>query len=116
MVRDVDARSTGAVETVRGAVERRRRAFAHDLYQQFEVVQGLEQRPEWVDAYRRDAARFVEAFEACAQRARDVLPEAPDAPDRAPDHSGAPRQARRVRRMPARLRTAAGTPASRHAV
>jgi hypothetical protein len=43
------------VETVRSAVERRRRAFAHDLYQQFEVVQAISDHPEALEAYRRDA-------------------------------------------------------------
>ena len=74
LIRDVDDQVAAAVETVRHAVQRRRRAFAQDLYQQFEVVQGLEQRPEWVDAYRRDAVRFIEAFEACEHRARGAMP------------------------------------------
>ncbi len=70
MVKDVDAQVATAVETVRTAVERRRRAFAHDLYQQFELVQAISAHPESLDTYRREAVRFEEAFEHCAERAR----------------------------------------------
>ncbi len=78
LLRDVDAQVDAAVETVRGAVDRRRRAFAHDLYQQFEVVQSISEQQESLEIYRRDAARFMEAFEACAVRAREAVgPPAP---------------------------------------
>lgn len=80
LLTDVDAQVSSAVDTVRSAVERRRRAFAHDLYQQFEVVQAISEQPQALEAYRRDAERFVEAFDACATRARraverEVVPE-----------------------------------------
>jgi len=73
MLRDVDDQVESAVATVRSAVQRRRRAFAADLYQQFEVVQAISEHPEALEAQRRDAARFVEAFEACATDARAAL-------------------------------------------
>ena len=73
MLRDVDDQVESAVATVRSAVQRRRRAFAADLYQQFEVVQAISEHPEALEAQRRDAVRFVEAFEACAVDARAAL-------------------------------------------
>jgi GTPase SAR1 family protein len=73
LLRDVDAQVSSAVETVRGAVERRRRAFAHDLYQQFEVVQAISEDPLALEAYKRDATRFIQAFDACAARARKAV-------------------------------------------
>jgi GTPase SAR1 family protein len=73
LLRDVDGQVEAAVETVRSAVERRRRAFAHDLYQQFEVVQAISEKPDALEAYRREAARFIEAFDACADRAREAV-------------------------------------------
>ncbi|MFO7779296.1 MAG: dynamin family protein [Nitriliruptoraceae bacterium] len=73
MLRDVDDQVESAVATVRSAVQRRRRAFAGDLYQQFEVVQAISEHPEALEAQRRDAARFIEAFEACATDARAAL-------------------------------------------
>lgn len=73
MLRDVDDQVESAVATVRSAVQRRRRAFAADLYQQFEVVQAISEHPEALEAQRRDAARFVDAFEACATEARAAL-------------------------------------------
>lgn len=73
MLRDVDDQVESAVATVRSAVQRRRRAFAGDLYQQFEVVQAISEHPEALEAQRRDAARFIEAFEACAADARAAL-------------------------------------------
>ena len=73
MLQDVDAQVNSAVETVRGAVERRRRAFAHDLYQQFEVVQSISEQPESLELYRRDAVRFVDAFDSCALSAAKAV-------------------------------------------
>jgi GTPase SAR1 family protein len=73
LLRDVDGQVAGAVETVRTAVDRRRRAFASDLYQQFEVVQQISEDPSRLDAYRRDAERFMKAFEGCAQRAQRAV-------------------------------------------
>jgi hypothetical protein len=78
LLRDVDGQVSGAVDTVRAAVERRRRAFASDLYQQFEVVQEISEDPSRLEAYRRDAERFDQAFAACGQRAQKALtPAAP---------------------------------------
>jgi hypothetical protein len=73
MLQDVDQQVEQAVETVRSSVERRRHAFAGDLYQQFEVVQSISEHPEALEAQRRDAARFIEAFEDCAREARAAL-------------------------------------------
>jgi len=73
MVKDVDAQVASAVETVRSAVDRRRRAFAHDLYQQFELVQSIGAHPESLETYRREAVRFEEAFGNCADRARRAV-------------------------------------------
>jgi hypothetical protein len=73
LLKDVDAQVAGAVETVRAAVERRRRAFAHDLYQQFELVQSISAHPEALETYRREAVRFEEAFENCADKARRAV-------------------------------------------
>ncbi len=73
LVKDVDGQVASAVDTVRAAVERRRRAFAHDLYQQFELVKSISRQPEALEIYRRDAVRFESAFEACATRARRAV-------------------------------------------
>jgi hypothetical protein len=73
LLADVDAQVAVAIRDVRGAVDRQRHAFAHDLYQQLEIVQSISEQPESLIAYRRDAERFVEAFESCATRARTAL-------------------------------------------
>lgn len=73
LLKDVDAQVAAAVETVRAAVERRRRAFAHDLYQQFELVQAISDNPESLETYRLEAVRFEDAFEKCADRARRAV-------------------------------------------
>ncbi|MFW6009995.1 MAG: dynamin family protein [Actinomycetota bacterium] len=73
LLNDVDAQVDSAVETVKSAVDRRRRAFAADLYQQFEVVQAISEDPSSLEAYRRDADRFVEAFDGCAARAEEAV-------------------------------------------
>ncbi len=72
---DVDAQVQTAVETVKSAVDRRRRAFAGDLYQQFEVVQAISEKADSLESYRRDAERFIEAFDACAERADAAVEE-----------------------------------------
>jgi hypothetical protein len=69
LLTDVDAQVNAAVETVRHAVDRRRRAFAHDLYQQFDIVHAISEDAESLASYRRDVDRFDEAFDACADRA-----------------------------------------------
>jgi hypothetical protein len=73
LARDFDLQVEAAVETVQLAVERRRRAFAADLYEQFDLVQGLGTDPEVLERQRREAERFIAAFDACVQRARNVL-------------------------------------------
>jgi hypothetical protein len=73
LIKDVDAQVASAVETVRSAVDRRRRAFAHDLYQQFELVQSISDHPDALETYRREAVRFEEAFGHCADRARRAV-------------------------------------------
>ncbi|MEX1179120.1 MAG: hypothetical protein WEB09_11730, partial [Nitriliruptor sp.] len=73
LLRDVDRQVDAAVESVRSAVERRRRLFAGDLYQQFEVVERISADPEQLALYRRDADRFIEAFDACVERARRAV-------------------------------------------
>ncbi|MFU8841076.1 MAG: dynamin family protein [Nitriliruptoraceae bacterium] len=73
MLRDVDQQVEQVVNTVRSAVERRRRAFASDLYQQFEVVQAIIDHPEALELHRREAARFDEAFQECAETARSTM-------------------------------------------
>jgi GTPase SAR1 family protein len=75
LLRDVDRQVEQAVESVRSAVERRRRLFAGDLYQQFEVVQRISADPTQLEAYKRDAERFIQAFDACAVRARKAVGE-----------------------------------------
>jgi GTPase SAR1 family protein len=75
LLRDVDRQVEQAVESVRSAVERRRRLFAGDLYQQFEVVQRISADPTQLEAYKRDAERFTQAFDACAVRARKAVGE-----------------------------------------
>jgi hypothetical protein len=81
LLRDVDSQVTSAVETVRSAVERRRRAFAADLYQQFEIVQEISEDPSRLEAYRRDAERFIQAFDGCATRARRAMGEGVQLPE-----------------------------------
>jgi hypothetical protein len=124
LLRDVDSQVTSAVETVRSAVERRRRAFASDLYQQFEIVQEISEDPSRLEAYRRDAERFIQAFDGCATRARAARHGVrtfslvqPLHPLTRPGHVGQSSlsSGRRVRLMPVRFRVAAGTPASRQA-
>ncbi len=64
---------SAAVDSIRGAVARRRRAFASDLYQQFDLVERIVADPSMLDAYRRDAERFTQAFDACAARAQRAV-------------------------------------------
>lgn len=73
MLRDVDQQVEQVVTTVRSAVERRRRAFASDLYQQFEVVQAITNHPDALEIHRREAARFDQAFKQCAAGAREAI-------------------------------------------
>jgi hypothetical protein len=80
LLRDVDHQVSSAVDTVRSAVERRRRLFAGDLYTQFEVVQRISEDPAQLVAYRKDAERFIEAFDACEVRARKAIGELTDTP------------------------------------
>ncbi len=73
LVRDFDRQVEEAVEALRHAVVRRRKMFAADLYQQFDLVQSLGSDPQLLETHRRDAERFAEAFEACAGRARNAV-------------------------------------------
>jgi len=73
LLSDVDQQVDHAVATVKDAVEHRRRAFASDLYKQFEVVHAISENPDALQAQRREAERFLEAFEACAASARDAI-------------------------------------------
>jgi GTPase SAR1 family protein len=73
LLRDLDEQVSKAVDTVRAGVDRRRRAFAADLYQQFDLVQGIVADPTLLETYRRDAERFVQAFDACAVRAQRAV-------------------------------------------
>lgn len=71
--RDFDGQVNEALEIVRDGLERRRRAFASDLYEQFDLVTALGDDPAVVERYRQEAERFGQAFEACAVRARRVV-------------------------------------------
>lgn len=78
LLRDLDDQVSKAVDAVRGGVDRRRRAFAGDLYQQFDLVERIVSDPAMLDSYRRDADRFVQAFDACAARAHRAVGLAPE--------------------------------------
>jgi GTPase SAR1 family protein len=73
LIRDFDKQVEEAVEALRHAVVRRRKLFAADLYQQFDLVQSLGSDPELLETHRRDAERFTDAFSACADRARSAV-------------------------------------------
>ena len=73
LLRDFDRQVQEAVEALRGAVTRRRKAFASDLYQQFDLVQSLGNDPSMLDAHRRDADQFAQAFDGCAAKAREAV-------------------------------------------
>ena len=73
LVRDFDRQVQDSVESLRTAVVRRRKMFAADLYQQFDLVQSLGSDPAMLETHRRDAERFAEAFDACAGRARNAV-------------------------------------------
>ena len=73
LLADFDRQVDEAVEALRDAVVRRRKMFAADLYQQFDLVQSLGSDPAMLDTQRRDAERFAEAFDACAGRARNAV-------------------------------------------
>ncbi len=75
LLREVDRQVSQAIENLRTSVTRHRRAFAADLYQQFDLVQAISADAAALESYRRDAARFEQAFVGCAERARRaVLP------------------------------------------
>lgn len=73
LTRDFDAQVEEATKVVREGLDRRRRAFASDLYEQFDLVSALGDDPAIVEQYRIEAERFGQAFEACAVRARRVV-------------------------------------------
>lgn len=70
LLADLDNQIDDAVEAVRAGVAKQRRAFAGDLYQQFELVQAISSSPRRLERQRRDAERFIQAFDTCAERAR----------------------------------------------
>lgn len=73
LLRDFDKQVDEAVEALRNSVIRRRKAFAADLYQQFDLVQSLGQDPALLEAQRKDSHRFLEAFDGCAEKARNAV-------------------------------------------
>lgn len=73
LTRDFDRQVQAVVEAVRDSVERRRRGFAADLYEQFDLVKAIADDPEVMEQQRVEAERFGQAFEACAARARKVV-------------------------------------------
>ncbi len=72
LLADFDKQVREALDTLGAAVARRRKAFAGDLYTQFDLVERLASDPATVDQYRKDVAGFEDAFSACAARARKV--------------------------------------------
>ncbi len=72
LLADFDKQVREALDTLGAAVARRRKAFAGDLYTQFDLVERLASDPDTVDQYRKDVAGFEDAFTACAVRARKV--------------------------------------------
>ncbi len=73
LTRDFDQQVDSSTLAVRGAVERRHRAFAADLYEQFDLVSAIAHDPQVLAQQAREAERFGQAFEACAVRARRVV-------------------------------------------
>ncbi len=73
LLNDFDRQVKHALDTLAAAVARRRKAFAGDLYTQFDLVERLANDPGTVDQYRRDVAEFQPAFQAVADRAQGVL-------------------------------------------
>lgn len=73
LLRDFDRQVQEAVEALRGAVTRRRKAFAADLYQQFDLVQSLGNDPAMLENHRAEATRFATAFDGCAEKARAAV-------------------------------------------
>ena len=73
LTRDFDNQIADATATVRDGIDRRRRAFAADLYDQFDLVSALGDDPAVLERQRQEAERFGQAFEACAVRARRVV-------------------------------------------
>ncbi len=73
LVGEFDRDVAKAVEAIRAAVERRRRAFAADLYQQFDIVSALAADRTRLEAEKRDVLRFLDAFDACAARALNAV-------------------------------------------
>lgn len=70
---DFDKQTRDALDTLAAAVARRRKAFAGDLYAQFDLVERLSSDPDAVETYKRDVAGFQEAFTSCARRARETV-------------------------------------------
>lgn len=73
LLRDVDRQVNVALGPLRSAMGRRRGLFAAAPDQQFEVVQRIHEDPSQLQAHRADAERLVQAFVACAIRARRTV-------------------------------------------
>ncbi|MBW3562414.1 MAG: dynamin family protein [Actinobacteria bacterium] len=72
LTKDFDRQVELQVNAVEEIANRRRHAFAADLYSQFELVEALANDPEKVVTYRRDCERFIEAFDNCGQSAMKI--------------------------------------------
>lgn len=73
LTRDFDRQVEAVAGAVKDSVERRRRGFASDLYEQFDLVKAIAHDPEVMEQQRVEAERFSQAFDACAARARKVV-------------------------------------------
>jgi hypothetical protein len=73
LTRDFDRQVTVIVDALRDSVDRRRRGFASDLYEQFDLVKGIAHDPAVMEQQRLEADRFSQAFDACSDRARRVV-------------------------------------------
>ncbi len=72
LTKDFDRQVELQVNAVQEIANRRRHAFASDLYSQFELVEALANDPEKLESYRRDCERFVEAFDNCGESALKI--------------------------------------------
>lgn len=73
LLADLDEQVTEATKALREGVDTQRRAFAADLYQQFDLVQAISQSPDLLERQRRAAERFMHAFDVCADKARNSV-------------------------------------------
>ena len=73
LTRDFDRQVETVISAVKDSVERRRRGFASELYEQFDLVKAISHDPDVMEQQRIEAERFSQAFDACANRARKVV-------------------------------------------